>query len=146
MITVEDVRTGEEFENFLAKLKPIFIKTNSFADKKGTDFICQGMRIQVKFDKTIEKSGNIWYEKLEKSKGKEDQKWRESPCNADLIIFGTRDKQKLKWYYIYKETIEKVCKKENMIKINVLGQGFTSKGFLLKINKDITPLITRQYP
>ena len=138
--------TGTEFENFLLSIKSNFHKTSVKLDKKGTDILCNSLKIQVKWDKTIEKSGNIWFEQFEKSVGKEYQEWRPTPSDADLYIFGTNKKGGIKWYYFPLKTLLKACRGMDMSDINVNGKGITSRGFLLKLYTVITPLVEREYP
>mgnify|MGYP003395940977 CR=1 FL=1 len=62
-------------------------------DRRGTDARSFGLfgneRVQIKFDATIAKSGNLYHELYEKTKGKEQQRWRVSPHLAEWYIFTT---------------------------------------------------------
>lgn len=62
-------------------------------DRAGTDGWSFGLfgedRVQIKFDKTIATSGNVYHEVYEKTKGRPDQQWRSSPHNAKWYVFAT---------------------------------------------------------
>ena len=62
-------------------------------DKAGTDGYGFGLfgeeRVQIKYDETIAKTGNVYHEIYEKTKGRPDQPWRVSPHYASWYIFAT---------------------------------------------------------
>lgn len=78
---------GDYGENMILKYFPHAKKVSSQENKEGTDFIIWGKTVQVKADRRIAKSGNLYFEKQEKSHPHE--KWRKSPMNSELYIFIT---------------------------------------------------------
>ena len=83
---------GKVGENIARLLWPSLIPVaNIEEDKKGTDAYLDGKRVQIKTDRRIATSGNLYMEQWEKSIDRPDQKPRESPCNADIYIFVTHN-------------------------------------------------------
>lgn len=58
-------------------------------DRQGIDGYFNGQAVQIKYDATIAKTGNIYHELWEKSVNNPDQEWRHSPGLVDLYIFLT---------------------------------------------------------
>jgi len=70
------------------KLEPI----GSANDKKGIDGWYQGESVQIKYDKVIPYSGNIYHEYREKFRGRPQEMWRNNEFHADWWIFVSQTK------------------------------------------------------
>ncbi len=58
-------------------------------DRRGIDAIYNFENIQIKGDKTIDATKNLYHEYYEKTKGRPDQPWRRSPAPVHRFIFVT---------------------------------------------------------
>ena len=63
----------------------------SFWDLYGQDGELDGKTIQIKYDHSIARTGNLYHEVYEKSALNDSQQWRKSPGVADAYIFCTED-------------------------------------------------------
>lgn len=83
---------GARAERIACLLWPDLVPTMSggLEDKRGTDAKdALGRRWQIKGDVRIFETGNVYRELYEKTKGRTDQKWRNSPHHCDGYIFVT---------------------------------------------------------
>lgn len=99
-------------------------ENGSELDKNGIDGYLNGETVQIKYDKTITKTGNIYHEIYEKSKGHPEQDWRASPHNIRQYIFCTDG------FAIRVRTSELAGAEQNMKLTKILD---TSMGFLIPI-------------
>lgn len=61
-------------------------------DRKGIDGWYQGESVQIKYDKVIPYSGNIYHEYREKFKGRPQEIWRDNEFHADWWLFVSQTK------------------------------------------------------
>lgn len=61
-------------------------------DKRGIDGYLRGQTVQIKCDKQIVFSDNLYHEMYEKTVGRGEQDWRPSPHQARLYAFITVDR------------------------------------------------------
>lgn len=99
-------------------------ENGSIDDRNGIDGYLNGKRVQIKFDRRISKTENIYREVWEKSYP--EQKWRHSKVNADIYIFVTTDKAIL-------IPVDELAKAERNLELIQISA--TSMGFLIPISK-----------
>lgn len=106
-------------------------KANSIFDRMGIDGWLEGFPIQVKYDGTIAKSGNIYHEIYEKTQGYTEQKWRRSPCHTEIrwYFFVTKKDDS---FILYRIEIDELAKIERD-KLLIGLPNLTSIGFLIPI-------------
>jgi hypothetical protein len=109
----------------------------SALDLQGCDAWLSRMRVQIKWDETIAKSGNIFHEHYEKSY--EAQPWRVSPGIASIYIFVTIGEAHL---IAVNELAVRECNKP-MRELTVKGQK-TSMGILIPL-KEFAIIDSRTY-
>lgn len=63
------------------------VEPGSKLDRSGIDAYLDGESVQVKYDGTIAKTGNVYHEIYEKSVNRLEQEWRASPHNSKQYIF-----------------------------------------------------------
>lgn len=85
------LNNGDLGHKIAKELWPDLVFASEAEDKKGTDAHINGVSIQIKYDGTIAKTGNLYIEYYEKSEGRIDQPWRHSPMSAEKYIFVTTD-------------------------------------------------------
>ena len=81
----------------------------SFWDRYGIDGYLNGGTIQIKYDRRIAISGNIYHEMYEKSANNVSQPWRKSPGIAVAYIFTTETSDTIFGYLI---TVDELATKE----------------------------------
>ena len=87
---MSQVDVGKRAVRIATQLWDLKLETGgSDLDKKGMDATMGSRRIQIKGDKRIAETNNLYLELSEKTPGREDQPWRHSPCMADDYIFVT---------------------------------------------------------
>lgn len=101
-------------------------------DRNGIDGYLYGKKIQVKYDGTISKTGNIYVELYEKSAGHIDQDWRASKIAADSYIFITSGEAYLISVNAIAEAVKSLSN-DNALKCRAISE--TSIGFLIPLNK-----------
>ena len=101
-------------------------------DKNGIDGYLHGRKVQVKYDDTISKTGNIYIELYEKSQGHKDQEWRTSKVNADSYVFVTSGNAYLITVNELADAV-KTLSDNNDLKCRAISE--TSIGFLIPLDK-----------
>ena len=96
-------------------------------DRQGVDAYLYEKRIQIKGDQGIAKSGNLYIEAYEKTKGKVDQEWRVSPHRCDGYIFVT-------YGDTYRLTMEAIESLVAMPEFSERQISETSRGYLLPLS------------
>jgi len=125
---------GKYGEDMVLKYIPNIKKLSVKDDKAGTDMLLNGKKIQVKFDRRICTSNNLYFEIQEKSKPTD--KWRPSPCNAHFYFFVTPldiNEPFNERCTIIKVTTKEFYKIRKEYTITKLPN-LTSKGYLIPIN------------
>lgn len=95
-------------------------------DKAGIDAWEDGETIQIKYDGTIAKTGNVYHEIYEKSKGHTEQEWRSSPHNVKQYIFVTEG-------FAIKIRTNELAMIERHLRLIPISD--TSMGFLIPMGK-----------
>ncbi len=110
----------------------ILTESGGIDDKNGIDGYLHGERVQIKYDGTISRTGNVYIELYEKSIGHIDQEWRTSKVNADIYIFVTINKAYL---FSVNELVGalKILSDNNELICRAISE--TSIGFLMPLNK-----------
>lgn len=98
--------------------------SNDSLNKAGIDGYLDGLPVQIKYDATITKTGNLYHEIYEKSANRPEQDWRHSPNTAKLSIFITED-------YAYKVSTHNLAMAERNLSLRQISP--TSMGFLVPI-------------
>ena len=101
-------------------------------DRNGIDGYLHGKKVQIKFDRTISRTGNIYVELYEKSLGRADQEWRTSKVNADSYIFITLNKAYLITVNALAEAVKTISNNNELV-CRAISE--TSIGFLIPITK-----------
>jgi len=108
-------------------------------DKEGADIFYNNQKYQVKFDNTIHRTGNLYFEMFEKTINKEHQTWRKSPIAPELKGYMFIHSINLKNIYNEEVIIYIVLMKdfkeyikENESRIRQIS--VTSKGYLIPVN------------
>ena len=109
----------------------------SINDRDGIDGWLHSMKVQIKYDRRIEETGNIWDEHYEKSKGKPWQTWRKCKRNAHLYIFtsgGDLESLSTEGSLAIMVPLEELDNRErDRQMIEIPKEGATSKGYLIAV-------------
>lgn len=95
-----------------------------YEDKNGIDAYDNGKSIQIKYDRMIAETRNIYHEFYEKTKGKPDQEWRPSPHQAQIYIFVTQG-------FAVRISIDYLARAERDLRLILINE--TSMGFLIPL-------------
>lgn len=122
---------GELGERMAKQLWPELEMTlpGSELDKSGIDAYLGNETVQIKYDGTIAKTGNVYHELYEKSVNHPKQEWRSSPHNVKQYIFCTNG------FAIKIRTNELTRIEQGLILIAISD---TSMGFLIPLSKIIS--------
>ncbi len=125
---------GELGEKIVKELWPDLKLTESGGvdDKNGIDGFLNGKKIQIKYDATIARTGNIYIELYEKTINRAYQEWRTSKVNADSYIFVTIGNAYLITVNALAEAV-KTLSLSGELKCRAISD--TSIGFLIPISK-----------
>jgi len=110
----------------------ILAESGGVDDKNGIDGYLNGEKIQIKYDGTISRTGNIYVELYEKSVGNVSQAWRTSKVAADNYIFVTSNAAYFITVNDLAEVIKSLSSSGNLV-CRAISE--TSIGFLIPINK-----------
>lgn len=105
-----------------------FEPEGSFWDKYGIDAHLNGQTVQIKYDRRIATSGNIYHEFYEKSAHHAEQPWRKSPGIANNYIFTTETLREIVGYLV---KVDILAKAEVGKHLTLISE--TSIGILLSI-------------
>lgn len=103
----------------------------SFWDKYGIDGYLSGNQMQIKFDRRITLSGNIYHEIYEKSANRPEQPWRKSPGIATHYIFTTETSTYIMGILIPTNSLAEAETSKPLIAINPNDGDCTSLGFII---------------
>ena len=76
---------GKYGEEMVLKYHSHAKKVSIEENKLGSDVTMGKFKVQIKYDETIAKTGNLYFEMMEKSKPTD--KWRHSPNNGNFSLF-----------------------------------------------------------
>jgi len=111
-----------------------FVAEGDFWDKQGIDAHIDGDSIQIKYDRRIATSGNLYHEIYEKTAYKEFQNWRKSPGIAALYLFITETDSHIVGYKVAVNTLAEKEVNQRLIAISPNGGDRTSMGFLIPLD------------
>lgn len=100
--------------------------TEATEDQLGTDAVdsATGERVQIKGDRRIVQSGQLYIELYEKTHGRPDQRWRVSPHLCDAYIFVTSG-------WAWRLTVAELSDIEVRLRAPVVEISETSRGLLI---------------
>ena len=104
-----------------------------FWDKQGIDGTLQELTVQLKHDKRIAASGNIYHEIYEKTDLNDKQAWRKSPGIATHYIFLTESDFAYYGFLVSINDLAEVEKGKTLTLIYPNHGAATSMGFLLPL-------------
>lgn len=107
----------------------------SFWDKYGIDGHLNGLTVQVKYDRRIAISMNIYHEFYEKTANLPEQTWRKSPGIAIVYIFTTETNLTIMGYLIPIDTLAKAEMGKRLQVISPNAGAETSIGILVPLNE-----------
>ena len=118
---------GELGEQIATKLWPnLKLVSDNALNRRGIDAYLEGTPMQIKYDATISKTGNLYHEIYEKDANHPEQDWRHSPNTAEMVIFIAGD-------FAYKVSISDLALAERNLPLIEIKP--TSMGFLIPIHK-----------
>ena len=107
----------------------------SFWDLYGQDGELDGKTIQIKYDHSIARTGNLYHEVYEKSALNDSQQWRKSPGVADAYVLCTEDETTWIGYYVPINALAEVESGRPLTAIYPNGGARTSLGFLVPLER-----------
>lgn len=110
-----------------------FVSPGSFDDIQGIDAWLEEAPVQVKNDKTIVRTNNLYHEIYEKSALHPEQMWRKSPGSCRYYIFTTKTEMEFIGIKVAVDTLARLEMNQRLTPISPNNGHCTSMGFLIPV-------------
>jgi len=112
-----------------------FVPERSFWDYYGIDAYLGRDSVQIKYDRRIARSGNLYHEIYEKSANAPWQPWRKSPGIATSYIFTTATTLEFIGLKVAVDSLAMAEEGRSLVAINPNEGECTSMGFIIPLTK-----------